>query len=101
MTLMTTTHHTTPTPQWVKAGWLLAHLGLLILLVGCSGGLPAPQPLHDLHLPGVNQVPGITTIHKGINQGKISAVTTYQVADSSSTTHIVFLLDGGLYDVQT
>ena len=80
--------------------WMFMPLCIALLFSGCSGGLPAPQPLKDLHLSGVTQVPGITTIHPGVNLGKISAVVAYSAAGDLRTPHILFLLDGDLYDVK-
>jgi hypothetical protein len=55
----------------------LVTLAIAALAVSaCSTPLPPPKPLPDLHLPGVTQIPGVTTLHHGPLRGIITALTT-------------------------
>jgi hypothetical protein len=81
----------------------LAFVALLALLAtllsACSTLLPAEPPLPDLHLPGVTQIPGVSSLHHGAGPGLIWKVATAQAGSSSSAPLALFSLDGDLYRI--
>lgn len=77
----------------------LAFLCFVLLVCGCSQGLPPPRPLQDLHLAGVTQIPGIAALRSKQGQGVIGQIVAYQPDDGSALGRVLFDVDGELYDV--
>lgn len=87
--------HSQTIPHW-KQSMVLA---LILVLAACSAPASPPKPLADLHLPGITQIPGITTLHVPPDRGVIETLTTYQPAGAASSPRVLFTLDGQVYDV--
>jgi hypothetical protein len=88
-------------PQSAKRRLSLAALVLLLvtLLGACSVRLPPQEPLPDLHLPGVTQIPSVTTLHRGVGRGWIGSVATAPARSATSAPLALFSLDGDLYQI--
>jgi WD40 repeat protein len=78
--------------------WILS-AAICVVVAGCSGTLPPQKPLTDLHLPGVTQIEGITSLHALPRRGDILAVAAYSPTQAATADRIVLSLDGDLYDV--
>jgi hypothetical protein len=70
-----------------------------LLLSSCSGRFPPHNPLPDLHLPGVTQVPGVTTLQHGVGRGIITGLATAPSLDPAATPRAVIAVDDELYDI--
>src|SRR5579859_1587191 len=92
------TAHMIGRPDCGREGRTLLILLALVMAAGCSGNLRPLPPLPDLQLPGVTQIPGITTLHAAPQSGYIRAVATY-MSPGQSAAQILFTLDSELYTV--
>lgn len=70
-----------------------------LALSSCSGRFPPPKPLPDLHIPGVTQIPGVTTLHPGVGRGVINGLTIAPSLDPSGAPRAVIALDDELYSI--
>ena len=70
-----------------------------LLLSSCSGRFPPQKPLPDLHLPGLTQVPGVTTLHHGVGRGIITGLATASSLDPAAAPRAVISVDDELYDI--
>jgi hypothetical protein len=78
----------------------LTLLALLATFLGaCSERLPPQEPLPDLSLPGVTQIPRVTTLHRGVGRAWIGSVATAQAGPADRTPLAIFSLDGDLYRI--
>lgn len=80
----------------------LVLLALLVtLLSACSAVIPPPGPLPELHLPGVSEIPGVSTLHPGVGRGDISGLGS-AIGTLDITTNppiVLFRFDSDLYRI--
>lgn len=90
-----------PQPPMRRLTFMALIALLVTLLSACETPIPSPGPLPELYLPGVREIPGVSTLHPGVGRGIISGlVSANGTLDTTTYPSIaLFRLDSDLYRI--